>query len=61
MGYRDSAWACKDGVRKDKTHLELKLLRDVKANKKVSSISTSEAKERPDENWAHCSKGKGAY
>lgn len=61
MEYRYIAWACKDEVRKDKTHLELKLLRDMKANKKVSSISTSVAKGRPDENWVHCSKGKGTY
>ena len=60
--YRDIAWACKDGVRKGKAHLELKLLRDVKANKKKSlHISTSVAKGRPDKNWGRCSTGKGTY
>jgi len=42
---RDIALACKDGVRKDQAYLELKLLKDVKANKKGFYISTSVAKE----------------
>ena len=28
------AWACRDGIRKAKCHLELRLARDVKGNKK---------------------------
>ncbi|KAK4806903.1 LOW QUALITY PROTEIN: hypothetical protein QYF61_012624 [Mycteria americana] len=32
--YRDSAWMCRDGIRKAKAQLELNLARDVKNNKK---------------------------
>jgi len=32
--YRDTAWLCRDGVRKTKAWLELNLTRDAKSNKK---------------------------
>lgn len=32
--YRDDVWMCRDGIRKAKAHVELKLTRDAKNNKK---------------------------
>ena len=40
--YRDTAWMCRDGIRKAKAQLELKLGRDVKNHKSFYRYTVQE-------------------
>jgi len=51
--YRNVVRVCRDATRKATAHLELKLARDVKNNKKASS-TTSAAKRRLGTMWGRC-------
>jgi len=51
--HRNMVRACRDVTRKAKAHLELKLARAVKNNKKGSSTK-SVAKGRLGKMWGHC-------